>query len=206
MNYKIFISFVIVACSGLFFTEADAQCAANFFAQQQTDGSCGVVFNDLSTGTNSGTAYFWDFGDGQSSTIQGPTNTYSASGTYSVCLSILVNFGSTNACSNSFCQTVTTVACGVGEVASSEQIRISLDVNNPIFSSADIHYSISSAGSTELVLSDVLGNKIGVLDKGNKSAGSHSCKLNTNNYSQGIYFINLSFEGKTITKKIIIAN
>jgi gliding motility-associated-like protein len=42
-------------------------------------------------------AWFWDFGDGQSSTLQNPPHTYEASGTYNVTLTVTSN----NGCENS---------------------------------------------------------------------------------------------------------
>jgi len=44
-----------------------------------------VTFTDQSTGANS---WFWDFGDGSSSTLQNPTHSYNSVGTYNVTLTI----------------------------------------------------------------------------------------------------------------------
>ena len=53
-----------------------------------------VTFTDLST--NSPTSWIWNFGDGQYSTLQNPTNTYSSAGNYSVRLEV-ANEGGSNA-------------------------------------------------------------------------------------------------------------
>ena len=45
-----------------------------------------ITFSDISTG--SPTSWTWDFGDGNSSTLQNPTHTYSSAGTYNVSLTI----------------------------------------------------------------------------------------------------------------------
>lgn len=60
-------------------------CAADFsyIAYQDT-----VSFNNLSTGSPSA-GYYWDFGDGATSTDQSPTHIYSSFGTYTACLSII---------------------------------------------------------------------------------------------------------------------
>ena len=199
------------------FTQAKAQCQANWNYQQTSTAPCNACFTDISTGVGGGStiaSWNWSFpgGTSTSSVLQNPCITYPpAGGTYWVCLTITTN--TSPVCLDSTCKTVT-VNCGTG-IASSEQIDISLSVTNPIFSFADIHYSIPTSGSMELVFFDIVGNKIGVLENGNKSAGMHSYSLNTNGFSKGVYFIHLNFQAVTppedgfvhlanITKKIII--
>lgn len=62
------------------------------FVASDTIAQCApktVQFTDLSVNGSSGTAtYFWDFGDGFSSTLQNPTHTYTAPGNYNVTLSV----------------------------------------------------------------------------------------------------------------------
>ncbi|MEO1260844.1 MAG: PKD domain-containing protein [Bacteroidota bacterium] len=56
-----------------------------------TGGGFTVDFMDNSSGTP--TSWQWDFGDGNTSTAQNPTNTYAIAGTYSVCLTVGNSFG-----------------------------------------------------------------------------------------------------------------
>ncbi len=59
---------------------------ANFSANATSGcGTLAVQFTDLSTGTP--TSWAWNFGDTQTSTLQNPSHTYSAPGTYTVVLS-----------------------------------------------------------------------------------------------------------------------
>jgi PKD repeat protein len=59
-----------------------------------------VTFDNTSNGA---TAYEWDLGDNTFSTLQDPTHTYTAAGTYVVCLRAVV----LNNCEDVFCDTIT---------------------------------------------------------------------------------------------------
>jgi PKD repeat protein len=66
---------------------------ANFYAYP-TSGPLplNVNFTDQSTGNPS--SWYWDFGDGLTSTVQNPTHTYSTAGTYSVSMTAENEYGS----------------------------------------------------------------------------------------------------------------
>lgn len=62
-----------------------------------------VDFTDI---TASPAGWFWDFGDGSTSTQQHPSHTYSASGNYTVCLTVV----NANACVETRCDTLSVTA------------------------------------------------------------------------------------------------
>ncbi len=66
-----------------------------------------VTFTDMSYSTAGIASYSWDFGDGNTSTVQNPVHVYAAAGTYTVCLTVTSNCGSTDV----LCEPVTIVAC-----------------------------------------------------------------------------------------------
>ncbi|MFH1321738.1 MAG: PKD domain-containing protein [Bacteroidota bacterium] len=74
-------------------------CNADFNLWKDTTKT--VYFNDLSTGAI--TDWFWDFGDGDTSVVQNPSHTYSAAGTYWVCLTV----ESDTNCTDTWCKSVT---------------------------------------------------------------------------------------------------
>jgi PKD repeat protein len=76
-------------------------CHASFSFQEPANG-LQVNFSDASTGSNTITSWVWDFGDGNSSTLQNPSHSYSHEGTYDVCLIIHDVHG----CSDSVCQSI----------------------------------------------------------------------------------------------------
>ncbi|MCB9447833.1 MAG: PKD domain-containing protein [Flavobacteriales bacterium] len=55
-----------------------------------------VAFTDTSSETP--TSWFWDFGDGNTSTQQNPTHTYATTGTYTTCLTVTNSCGTDSAC------------------------------------------------------------------------------------------------------------
>ena len=65
---------------------------ANFSADATITCNGIVNFTDLST--NNPTSWYWDFGDGNSDTIQNPTNTYTIDGIYTVTLIATNQYGS----------------------------------------------------------------------------------------------------------------
>lgn len=76
------------------------------FSAIQTPG-CGIhtiVFSDLSVGNNLN--YQWDFGDGQTSTLQNPMNVFSNAGSYNVQLIISDVLGCTDTTTQNFSFTI----------------------------------------------------------------------------------------------------
>jgi len=63
------------------------------------NGSGGFSFSDISE--NSPTIWSWDFGDGNTSSLQNPSNQYAADSTYYVCMTVTNSAGS-----NTFCDSV----------------------------------------------------------------------------------------------------
>ncbi len=80
---------------------SDVPPAASFTAEALPEGQ--VQFTDNST--NMPVSWSWDFGDGNASSMQNPLHTYSASGTYTVCLTAANSAGS-----DVSCQEITVVA------------------------------------------------------------------------------------------------
>lgn len=83
MNWNILLSVFFSVCS---FTIAQSQ-TVNFTAS--TTGGCSpllVTFTDSSTGNPTG--WYWDFGNGATSTLKNPSTTYFATGNFTVSLTV----------------------------------------------------------------------------------------------------------------------
>ncbi|MFT4902863.1 MAG: PKD repeat protein [Thalassomonas sp.] len=85
-------------------------CYADF-TSTQVSASDSTFFTNLSAGTSATTSYFWDFGDGTTSTDETPVHLYATSGWYYVCLTIM---DSTNNCYDTYCYNLNIVIASSG--------------------------------------------------------------------------------------------
>jgi PKD repeat protein len=85
-------------------------CVGPVAAFSDTATGLTATFTDASTSTGVLTSWAWDFGDGNTSTMQNPVHTYAAAGTYTVCL-----IASDSCATDTICQALN-VTC-VGPVA-----------------------------------------------------------------------------------------
>ncbi len=75
---------------------------------------------------------------------------------------------------------------------------------NPFNAQTIISFSLSSPGPVQLDVYDVLGKKVECLCNGHKSAGKHEIKWDSSDYSSGVYFYKLSYDGITVNKKAML--
>ena len=74
----------------------------NFTTNSTSSCSGTIIFSDLTS--NNPSSWLWDFGDGNTSTQQNPTHTYTTTGTYDVQLISYNNFGSDTVIQNNLVQ------------------------------------------------------------------------------------------------------
>jgi PKD repeat protein len=102
-------------------------CHAGFSAS--TNAGLAVYFYDTSWGPP--IAWFWDFGDGNTSTMQYLTHIYSAPGNYWVCLMV---YTSTDTCT--FCDSIVVTACNAYftfiDSAAQNVVFTDMTNNNPV--------------------------------------------------------------------------
>src|SRR6187402_2059708 len=80
------------------------------FEWEQIPGTLTIHFINHSTSEHDIISYQWNFGDGHNGDGQNPNHTYSAPGTYNVCLIITDNVG----CVSDVCHQVTVAPLGSG--------------------------------------------------------------------------------------------
>ncbi len=89
---------IYAACDS---TNSFPGCQAQFYSY--IDSSGGFQFVDYSA--YNPVSWTWDFGDGTTSTLQNPSHTYNAQGSWNVCLTTV----DANGCTSSYCQQVSNV-------------------------------------------------------------------------------------------------
>jgi len=177
-----------------------AQCTADF---TYTVSAGTVSVTSISTG--SGTpGYAWQWGDGSfPSSSQTASHTYSASGTYSVCLTIGYYTPPSTTCTNTACKNVTVTVVGVNEYAKNLQnVKLS---PNPAKTYVTIDYSLTKSSKLNIAILDVTGKEVEIIETEKEmEVGNYSKRYNTENLSSGVYFIRFKTENGTETKKLIV--
>ncbi len=76
---------------------------------------------------------------------------------------------------------------------------------NPFNPSTKIQYSIPKEGNVCVKVFDLLGKEIAILENNFKNAGIHQVNWEPKEITSGTYFVNIQFENRVKTEKIIIS-
>lgn len=205
-------------CHHIMVNHFDNSCHASFTFH--TDSLENIFnFTNTSSGTNSQTTYLWDFGDGQTSTEENPTHTYTNTGTYLVCLFIQ---DTTNGCSSHVCQTIHyyhtvihhhhhMLAPQISHRSNSPtEMEILNDLNylkcypNPFSSNASIQYELTEPAEVKLEIYDLIGNCLIQMPKEKESIGIHHRTINANNFTSSLYLIKMTVGEELFLKKVSV--
>ncbi|OSZ82554.1 hypothetical protein CAP35_04610 [Chitinophagaceae bacterium IBVUCB1] len=92
MNKHLY-TFACICLSILFIGNASAQAPVANFSASSTSGCSPIVANFTDLSTNTPTTWYWDLGNGSTSTLQNPSTTYITPGTYTVSLTVTNSSG-----------------------------------------------------------------------------------------------------------------
>ncbi|MFH1320985.1 MAG: PKD domain-containing protein [Bacteroidota bacterium] len=151
-----------------------------------------VNFTSASSNADS---YFWDFGDGNTSTEQNPFNTYPDTGTYTVTLTV------NNYCgSNTYSQTVTMQSTGIYQSCyNGYQITV---YPNPFNSTTTFEvFGTAKPGPLTFELHNILGERVNVM----KGISGNKFIVSREGLTDGIYFYKISsLDGLFTAGKLVI--
>ncbi len=188
------------------YTGPNAQCESDFTLVQDLLNP--GVYNGYNYSVSNGTtSYFWDFGNGDTSTDQFPTYTYSSVGLYTICLTISSDAG----CVDTLCMDIDIL------VKSGTTINImdpaqNLSIASQTSASTFAVYPNPSTGNFTLAieseqdevylvqLHDITG-KVIYSENYPVSKGLNNLNVDLENSTAGIYFLNLN--GETVSKIVL---
>lgn len=157
------------------------------FENDSTQGAT-IKFTNTSTWTDSNTHYLWYYGDNTQKLIEEESHTFPSNATYSVCLYIYkLNFTDT-VCRNTACKAVV-----VDNTVSIREELASTSVNifpNPINTSFSI--VANPFNTLNYSITDITGRII------QTDAFIHQTTINASTFDNGIYFITIAQNDKTI--------
>jgi PKD repeat protein len=182
-----------------------ANCTASYTYSVSTGYGVVTFTNNTTVAAGGIPVYVWDFGDGSSYNYEThPQHTYSVTGTYTVCLSVYDSLD--NTCNSTFCDTIyvsAQIIMGIKHYQSGNNLLKCFP--NPFTSYTDITYSVDKPAIVEMVVYDLLGNTVEILEKETKQGGTYIRSWETNNTAEGIYILQLKINGENIrSQKLVI--
>ncbi|MCB9365326.1 MAG: T9SS type A sorting domain-containing protein [Flavobacteriales bacterium] len=179
-----------------------AQCISGFVMYPDTSSNNIIVINS-SMGNN--ITYMWNFGDSTTSTLQNPSHTYSTAGPFYLCLTI----DDGNGCVDMYCDSI-----GKNGVVFNKAGGFTINIISPNTTGIDSKLILNSeikiypnpvsnqlSIDTELNISEI--KIIDITGKMVMIAKEITHTINLADLSNGIYFIKVTTEEKTITKKFV---
>lgn len=85
-----------------------------------------------------------------------------------------------------------------------DQFTLLQNYPNPFNPSTIIRYNLPESGTVSLKIYNSLGKELSILESGYKSAGEHTVEFNSKNLSTGTYFYTINFNGKMLTRKMLL--
>ncbi len=85
-----------------------------------------------------------------------------------------------------------------------KEFTLTQNYPNPFNPTTNINFSIPEAGKVELIVFNVLGQKVQTLVEGNLNAGSHSVTFDASRLTSGVYFYRLTSGNNVATQKMLL--
>src|SRR5690606_2223555 len=184
-----------------------APCAAGFV--MYPDGNGNLVLVNSSTGNN--LTYFWDFGDGDTSTMQFPSHTYATTGPFYLCLTVNDGAG----CVDTYCDSI-----GINGVVFNKQTGFTINVIAPpvvvgvdeqgaLITDVTIYPNPTTnefvveltnfSPSTQINIISVEGKMVYT----NSSINTNKINVDAANWSRGIYIVKITDKQSSKVVKLV---
>ena len=154
-----------------------------------------VVFNNAGS---TGASYFWDFGDGNTSTNENPNHVYDIAGEYIVTQSVISSAG----CSITETINLTVdIATATSNLEAEKYIEV---FPNPTDGTLNINFTFSDAEKIGIQVSDVAGKLL--LSKDPVSYRNNNIQLDLQSFENGAYFLLFQLDEGIVVRKIVKIN
>lgn len=194
------------------------QCQAAFYLWQDSTNVMGNGWLAINYSSGSGAlTYVWDFGDGTTSTQAYPMHTYNTPGNYVICLTI----ADANGCTSSTCDSSAalrmiqsqlstnaiigslTVSAPTGVTEHKSVILSSSVAPNPMANNTNVSFESSKSMKGSIEIITILG-EVTFSQEINITNGANTFGMNTENIANGIYFLKINADDKTLsTVKVV---
>lgn len=180
--------------------QADDYVQASFDAGFQNLGCCPPdaaisfqrpeTFRYLFASIAEGDSYFWEFGDGDTSTERFPMNAYPSYGSYEVCLTV------TNACgTDTHCQTIDIEP---GSTSVQDDVATGLTLHpNP--TSNGFHVRIERGALQSVTLTDALGREVRT-----QTANGQTAHIGTHGLAPGLYVATVRTDAGAVHRRVVV--
>ncbi len=154
-----------------------------------------VVFSNAGS---TGASYFWDFGDGNTSTNENPNHVYAEAGDYTVAQSVITPGG---------CSITEIVNLTVGIATATTDLEAEKFIEvfpNPTNGTLNVNFTFTDAEIIGIQISDVAGKLL--LSKDPVSYRNNNIELDLQSFENGAYFLLFQLEEGTVVRKIVKIN
>jgi len=169
---------------------------AEFEVSANPSTSVPVAFTN--TGSAGASGYYWDFGDGQTSTDENPTVVYTDPGEYLVTQSLITNAG----CSvSSFMNVTVGLNTGNREIEAAQYIDV---FPNPTTGLVTVQFSFAESAEVGIQISDVAGKLL--RNQAPVQYRENSLQLDLQSFQNGVYYLLFQLDEGTVVRRIIKIN
>jgi len=94
--------------------------------------------------------------------------------------------------------------CPIGMGENSKEVASLSVYPNPVKDIAKVTLTLSQAANVTISVTNLVGQQVMSLNKGNMSAGKQQFNLDANNLATGVYFVSATVNGQKFTQKLVV--
>ncbi len=98
----------------------------------------------------------------------------------------------------------TTIPTGINDIQLSESNDLGQNFPNPFSGTTTFKYQVKETGNVSFHIMDITGREVKVINEGMKEAGNYNLLLQSENLTDGIYFVQMKAGNRSSTRKIVI--